>query len=121
MCVLITYLRFLDYLVHFDDWLDANCSKAVEGKIWSQIQSKDKDYIDKYIKIWRKIRELVLAKNFNEETLVISGRTMRHVIQRTAQFGIHNFLALQTECTHFWTFHNSFFFAGTGNYIDHES
>lgn len=59
---------------------------------------------------------LVLARNFNEETLVISGRTMRKVIQRTAQFGIHNFLALQTECTDNWNFHNSFFFAGTGKW-----
>jgi len=61
---------------------------------------------------------LVLAKNFNEESLQISGKTMRKVIQRTAQFGIHNFLALQTECTNNWNFHNSFFFAGTGESCD---
>lgn len=36
------------------------------------------------------------------------------VIERTAQFGINNFLALQNDCTDNWNFHNSFFFAGTG-------
>jgi len=59
----------------------------------------------------------VLAKNFNEEILIISGRTMKMVIERTAQFGINNFLALQNDCTDNWNFHNSFFFAGTGKYI----
>ena len=39
---------------------------------------------------------------------------MREIIQRTAQFGIHNYVALQNDCKNNWNFRNSFFFAGTG-------
>ena len=34
-------------------------------------------------------------------------------MERTAQFGINNYLALQRDCTQHWNFHNAFFFAGT--------
>ena len=62
---------------------------------------------------WTK-KELVLAPNFDAETLVLHGKTMRSVIERTAQFSINNYLALSSDCTNNWNFHNSFFFAGTG-------
>ena len=58
-------------------------------------------------------KELVLAPNFDAETLVLHGKTMRSVIERTAQFSINNYLALSSDCTNNWNFHNSFFFAGT--------
>ena len=34
-------------------------------------------------------------------------------MERTAQFGINNYLALKKDCTDHWNFHNAFFFAGT--------
>ena len=49
--------------------------------------TKEPEFIEKYISIWRNISKPVLAKNFNEEILIISGRTMKMVIERTAQFG----------------------------------
>ena len=55
----------------------------------------------------------VLAKSFNDEILRIKGETVRRVMERTAQFGINNYLALQRDCTDNWNFHNAFFFAGT--------
>lgn len=55
----------------------------------------------------------VLAKSFNDEILKIKGETVRRVMERTAQFGINNYLALQRDCTDHWNFHNAFFFAGT--------
>ena len=35
----------------------------------------------------------VLAKSFNNEILKIKGETVRRVMERTAQFGINNYLA----------------------------
>ena len=66
-----------------------------------------------YIKTWKAIAAPVLAKSFNDETLIIRGETVRYVMERTAQFGINNYLALQRDCTQHWNFHNAFFFAGT--------
>lgn len=59
-----------------------------KGKINNSfLGTKEPEFIEKYISIWRNISKPVLAKNFNEEILIISGRTMKMVIERTAQFG----------------------------------
>ena len=68
---------------------------------------------DKICNILKAIAAPVLAKSFNDETLIIRGETVRYVMERTAQFGINNYLALQRDCTQHWNFHNAFFFAGT--------
>lgn len=47
--------------------------------------------------MWKKVSELKLAEDFDHEILIVSGKTMRKVIQRTAQFGINNFLALKVR------------------------
>ena len=65
------------------------------------------------VTIQKAIAAPVLAKSFNDETLIIRGETVRYVMERTAQFGINNYLALQRDCTQHWNFHNAFFFAGT--------
>ena len=41
------------------------------------------------------------------------GLIVKDVLERTAKFGVENYLALQERCTNNWNFHNSFFFAGT--------
>ena len=67
----------------------------------------------RYINTWGAISGPVLAPHFNEETLSISGLIVKDVLERTAKFGVENYLALQERCTNNWNFHNSFFFAGT--------
>ena len=95
-----------------NDWYKANCSQETEDNAWSYIQDNE-TLVMEYIKTWKAIAAPVLAKSFNDETLVIRGETVRYVMERTAQFGINNYLALQRDCTQHWNFHNAFFFAGT--------
>ena len=58
-----------------------------------------------------------MATNFSDAKLSISGEEMRDIIQRTAKFGIDNYVSMQRDCTNNWSFRNSFFFAGTGKKI----
>jgi len=93
-------------------WHEAGCSQDKEDHAWKVIQKNDTLVVE-YIKTWKAIAAPVLAKSFNDETLIIRGETVRYVMERTAQFGINNYLALQRDCTQHWNFHNAFFFAGT--------
>ncbi|CBY08105.1 unnamed protein product [Oikopleura dioica] len=97
----------------FYKWRISNCSRELEAPIWDAVQKETPEFINQYVKVWKKVSELKLAEDFDHEILIVSGKTMRKVIQRTAQFGINNFLALKTDCTDNWSFHSSFFFAGT--------
>lgn len=94
------------------NWYKANCSQETEDDAWTAIQDNE-TLVMEYIKTWKAIAAPVLAKSFNDETLIIRGETVRYVMERTAQFGINNYLALQRDCTQHWNFHNAFFFAGT--------
>ena len=58
-----------------------------------------------------------MATNFSDAKLSISGEEMRDIIQRTAKFGIDNYVSMQRDCTNNWSFRNSFFFAGTGKNV----
>ena len=131
-------------MIYFDLWHESGCIREVEEGIWANIEAENNQTIKAtYSKAWGQIqgsgsfkdviveplflaiyelinslnetrKELVLAPNFDAETLVLHGKTMRSVIERTAQFSINNYLALSSDCTNNWNFHNSFFFAGTG-------
>jgi len=58
-----------------------------------------------------------LQGKFDDETITISGYTFRKLLKRSADFGITNYMALQTDCTTEWDYHNAFFFSGTlGNF-----
>ena len=94
------------------NWYKSNCSQETEDDAWTAIQDNE-TLVMEYIKTWKAIAAPVLAKSFNDETLIIRGETVRYVMERTAQFGINNYLALQRDCTQHWNFHNAFFFAGT--------
>ena len=50
----------------------------------------------KYIETWAVISKPVLAPHFNEELLNITGYTMKNILERTAQFGVKNYLMLQS-------------------------
>ena len=103
-----------EILIYFDMWYQSGCIREVEEEIWALVQSKNNEtFRNMYGAAWKQIQEPVLAPNFDSETLVLSGSTMRSVIERTAQFSINNYLALSSDCTDNWNFHNSFFFAGT--------
>ena len=126
--------NLIQVLIYFDLWHESGCIREVEEGIWANIEAENNQTIKAtYSKAWGQIqgqgsskvffdfedrkwtkKELVLAPNFDAETLVLHGKTMRSVIERTAQFSINNYLALSSDCTNNWNFHNSFFFAGTG-------
>ncbi|CAG5108657.1 Oidioi.mRNA.OKI2018_I69.chr1.g3896.t1.cds [Oikopleura dioica] len=94
------------------EWKSYDCSQEREDNAWKTIQN-NKTQVQEYIKVWKAIAAPVLAKSFNDELLSIKGETVRKVMERTAQFGINNYLALKKDCTDHWNFHNAFFFAGT--------
>ena len=70
-----------------------------------------------------------------KKTIIISGKTLRMIMKKTAHFGVNNYLRksfrlncstfffdqseawnlnrLQTDCHEKWNYHNAFFFAGT--------
>jgi len=48
--------------------------------------------------IWRNINKAVLAKNFNEEILTITGQTMEIVIERTVQTPFLRWIFFYTLC-----------------------
>ena len=50
----------------------------------------------KYIETWAVISKPVLAPHFNEELLNITGYTMKNILERTAHFGVKNYLMLQS-------------------------
>jgi hypothetical protein len=67
----------------------------LEGPIWAAVQEQTPEFVNHYVTVWKKVSELKLAQDFDHEILIVSGKTMRKVILRTAQFGINNFLALK--------------------------
>ena len=78
----------LIYILFFDTFFILLIENGEMKKLTIHfLGTKEPEFIEKYISIWRNISKPVLAKNFNEEILIISGRTMKMVIERTAQFG----------------------------------
>ena len=104
----------LEILLFFEMWQQSGCIPEVEREIWALVTSKQNETFEQlYHQSWKQIQEIVLEPSFESETLVLSGSTMRSVMERTAQFSINNYLTLSRDCTDNWDFHNSFFFAGT--------
>lgn len=70
-----------------------------------------------------------MEPEFDNETLNLTGKTLRFIMKKTANFGVNNYIRfkisffkwhissyisrLQADCDEKWSYHNSFFFAGT--------
>ena len=72
--------------------------------------SQSKNFIFTFQQIKKRFEKKLIKKPILKS---IKGETVRKVMERTAQFGINNYLALKKDCTDHWNFHNAFFFAGT--------
>ena len=72
--------------------------------------SQSKNFIFTFQEIKKRFEKKLIKKPILKS---IKGETVRKVMERTAQFGINNYLALKKDCTDHWNFHNAFFFAGT--------
>ncbi|CAG5079392.1 Oidioi.mRNA.OKI2018_I69.PAR.g9243.t1.cds [Oikopleura dioica] len=54
-----------------------------------------------------------MEPNFDLEEITLTGKALRAIMQKTAQFGVNNYLSLNKDCHERWNYHNAFFFAGT--------
>lgn len=77
-------------------------------------KSGDDETMSEYANAWGQIQALAeMEPEFDNETIIISGKTLRMIMKKTAHFGVNNYLRLQTDCHEKWNYHNAFFFAGT--------
>ena len=52
-----------------------------------------------YLKTHSEIQKLTDMKpNFDDEQITMDGKTLRLILQKTAKFGIYNYLSLQNDC-----------------------
>ena len=55
--------------------------------------------IEEFLPNFLVIQQLTDMKpNFDDEQISMSGKTLREILQKTARFGIDNYLNLQNDC-----------------------